>query len=705
MALIKKIRERTGLAVGLVALGLIFFIVGGDILGPNSTILGENNRDVGEIAGESIPLDQYQQQIEEMKYNFTLNYGRNPTETELYSIRNQAWEFLIVKVAFQQQFDELGIEVTDDELVDMVQGRNIHPELVNAFTNPETGEVDRDQIVQFLQRMDQLPQQQQAGWYLFEKNLKPSRLRIKYDNLMIKSDYVPETEAEQEYIKENTIAEIQFLYVPYYSINDSLIEVNESELKEYIRNHEDRYQVEESRSLRYVRFPIVPSVPDTAFFREELAELQEEFRTVEDDSLFARRYSDADDYFQTYSVADLPQQLRANIGNLSVGDVRGPYMEGGSLKLFKIVDIVDDSIRAAKASHILIKPESDSQADETAARQEAQRILNEILQGADFAEMARQYSDDPSSSRGGDLGWFEEGRMVEPFENAVFNARSAGLINRVIETEYGYHLINVTEPASDRSFVVASIEREITPSDETRNEAYRKAALFASNSDNLEEFLNNAEEDSLTVLTADKVFKNDRRINNLANARPIVRWAFTEASVNDVSDVFETENEYVVVVLTDKTDEGLAGLEEVEMEVTQEVKNNKKAEIIIDSLNRLEGDLDQIAEAYGDQANVYSASDLKMSDNTLSSLPTAGPVPEAIGVAFGLNEGEISRAVKTESGIFIIQLEALTEAPEIADYSNYKEQIIQERTGSVSFYISQLVKDFAEIEDKRYRFY
>ena len=101
MALISKIREKTGLAVGIIAFGLILFLVGGDILGPNSVILGKNKMEVGQIAGQKIGYQEYVQQIEDLKYNYTLNFGRNPTESELVAIRQQAWDYLIVKKAFQ----------------------------------------------------------------------------------------------------------------------------------------------------------------------------------------------------------------------------------------------------------------------------------------------------------------------------------------------------------------------------------------------------------------------------------------------------------------------------------------------------------------------------------------------------------------------------------------------------------------------------
>ena len=215
MALISKIREKTGLAVVIIAFGLILFLVGGDILGPNSVILGNNRAEVGEIAGQTIDHAEYIQQIEELKYNYTLNFNRNPSENEMIAIRQQAWDYLIVKKAFQKEFDKLGLSVTEEELVDMVQGKNIHPDLVQAFTNPQTGEFEREQIVMYLQQINQMPPQQQAGWYMFESNLEPSRLRLKFDNLLLKTDYVTESEAEALYKQENGVAEIKYLYIPY----------------------------------------------------------------------------------------------------------------------------------------------------------------------------------------------------------------------------------------------------------------------------------------------------------------------------------------------------------------------------------------------------------------------------------------------------------------------------------------------------------
>jgi peptidyl-prolyl cis-trans isomerase D len=703
MALISKIRERTGLAVGIVAFGLILFLVGGDILGPNSVILGKNRTEIGEIAGEKIDREEYIQQIEQLKDNFTLNFGRNPSESDMLTIRQQAWDFLIVKKAFQKEYDKLGLKVTDEELVDMVQGKNIHPDLVQAFTNPETGEFNREQIISFLQNINQLPAQQQMGWYVFESNLKPGRLRLKYDYLIVGTNYVTQAEAEEQYHAENDVAEVKYMYIPYYTVSDSLVEITETDLQKYLDEHQKEYNVEESRTINYVAFPIIPSPDDSLYTLEEINRLAKDLRQVEDDSIFARINTDGNNPFGTYHVGQLPLRLRDQYNDLEKAQVIGPYLQGGSYIVHKIADVLEDTSYYARASHILIRTQSENQSDKIEARNKAQDLLNQLQRGANFALLARNNSDDPSASSGGDLGWFNQNRMVKPFSDAVFSAKSEGLIPRVIETEFGYHLINVTGLKTNKLFKVATIEREILPGDETRNEAFRKADYYASISANQEEFERNAATDSLLVNVAEKIGKNDQRISGLGDAREIIRWAFVDASIGEVSDVFELEENYVVALLTERISEGNASLNDVRDQILPKVKNQFKAEIIKQRIETLEGStLDEIAQKYGEDASVFSNSELKLSTN---ALPSVGFAPNAVGTAFSLEEGEISKPVEENDGVVLIQLNSLMPSPEIADYTGYENQIQQRRAGQASYQISEAIRENADIVDERYKFF
>jgi len=703
MSLIGKIREKTALIVGAVAVGLTLFVVGGDVFNSSGgQLFGGPDTEVGEIAGQTVTLEEYQQAINEQKANYALRTQRQPSEQEMNSLRQQAWNKLVAEKAFGQEFEKLGVKVTERELIDMVQGNNIDPGIRQSFTDANTGEFDREQLLNYLQALPQLPPDQQVSWQLYEQNLSDSRERIKYDNMLIAGNYITQEEAKQQYMLENRVAEVQYLYVPFYAVSDSAVSVTDAELQSYLDENQKEFEVEAGRSLQYVRFPIIPSEIDVEDFTADMDELKLDFAAASNDSTFAIINTDAvtGAPFQTYNPGTLPPVLTDSAATFTEGKVYGPFQQGDVYTLYKVSEVYEDTVSYARASHILIK--TDDTRTEAEARQEAQSLLNQLRNGADFAELARENSEDGSSAQGGDLGWFPEGRMVEPFENAVFQSNSTGLINRLIKTDYGYHIINVTEAPTNQAYKIATVERELYPSDQTRDEAFREADLFGSEVSDFDSFVARSTQDSLDVRVAENVSKNAQTVTGLNGGRQVVQWAFRDAEVGDISEVFELEDAYVVAVLTGKTEEGTAELEDVRAEVEAKVKAEKKGEVIVQKLNELSGSLQEKADAYGADANVYSSSDLKLSTNTL---PNVGFAAKAIGKAFAMEPGQVSDPITTENGVVIIELEALTDAPEIADYATYKDQLKQQRQTRVGYNIAEAVQDFADIEDERYKFF
>ena len=171
--------------------------------------------------------------------------------------------------------------MSPDELFDMVQGKNISPSVRQAFTNPQTGVFDKNQIISYLKGMRNLPPQQQAAWASFEKNLSSDRLREKYENLMRLSVFATSAEAKKEYDAQNSKADVKFLFVPYYTINDTTVKVTDSQLKDYLGKHKDEYPGADSRSMQYVTFSVVPSKEDSAGLYDEIKTLAPWFRCCE----------------------------------------------------------------------------------------------------------------------------------------------------------------------------------------------------------------------------------------------------------------------------------------------------------------------------------------------------------------------------------------------------------------------------------------
>jgi len=700
MGIFNTLRVKMGsVLIVLIGLSILAFLIG-DLLGPNSILFGGGQNNVGEIAGETISLERYQQKVEEFKFNFQQNQGRTPSDAEMNSIRQQAWDFLIIEVAFQEQYEELGVEVTDAELVDMVQGDNISPIIKQAFTDPETGEFNKERVIQTIRNISQAPAQQQNQWYSFEASLLPARERTKFDELLASTAYVTTAEAQRAYEKENETLEVEYLYVPFSSVADSLAQPTDAQLKSYFNEHKDKYKSDASRTLSYIAFDILPSGEDSTYLRREMEELKEDFTNSDEDSAFARANSDRSNVFRSYAVSDLPKILASNTNILKEGDVIGPYIENGSYALYKVSKIYDADKQSIKASHILIK--TGEGIDEAEAKQKANEALAKARAGEDFAELAKVYSEGPTAIKGGDLGWFKEGQMVDEFNEAAFAKNGTGVVNQLVKSQYGFHVINVTEPKTAKTYDIAVIEREILPSEESRDQAFRKADYFAASNTNYAEFTASAEEEAYRVQSSGKLSKNQRSIGVLGSAREIVRWAFTDASLKEVSEVFETPDAYVVAVLTDQTEDDAADFESSKIAITREVKKELKAEIINEKLGGLSGSLNEIASSYGSDARVSTKSDLKITD---SSLPSVGQAPEAIGTAFGLAADQVSKPLKGNNGIVMVKVLNRTPAPEIADYASYKDQIAQRRKNSVSFAIKTAIEENAGIVDERYKFF
>ncbi len=705
MALINKIREKSGVAVTVIAISLILFMVGGDLMGPNSMLGGNSNQVVGEIAGKEINIKDFQSRVDGFRQNYEAQSGRSLSENELGSLRDQAWNQFIVDIAYKKQFDKLGLTVTDDELLDMVQGNHISPSVRQAFSDPTTGQFDKNAVVNYLKNLTTLPAEQQKSWTNFENSLREERVRTKYENLLKFSTYTPKAQAEREYMAQSTKATLKYLYVPYFSIVDTTLKVTDAQLETYLSAHRLEYKGTDTRSIQYVTFPVQPAKDDSSALYTEIKELARGLATAQNDSAFASMNSDTPLPINM-SLANMSDQLKEAVKTFVPGGVYGPYREGNTYYIYKYGGTRSDTVSSARASHILVRAENQSDSAKAAARSKAEGILAQIKAGANFEALASQTSADPGSAqRGGDLGYFQNnGAMVKPFEEAVFSVSAPGLINNLVESQFGFHIIKVTAPKSNLLYRIAAIGKTIAPSQSTRDEAYRKADEFANSVKTKEQFDEAVKKNkALVVATANRLPETATNVNAIQNGREIVRWAFKDDSkLNDVSQVFETDEQYIVAVLTGKSDKNDVKVDDFRDELTTKVRNQMKSEQITAKLKGATGDLETIAKKYGAGALVESASDISLATGFLTS---AGFDPIALGKAFGLKNGQKSGVFTGENGVFIMEMINKTEAPKIADYTQYKTQLTQSLEGRTSYLVNEAIRENAKIEDRRAKFF
>lgn len=696
MAIISTLRDKMGkFLVVVVGFSIAAFVLG-DILGPNSSIGNPNQNIVGEINGEEIDLVRFNAIFEQLSYNFSLNNGRSPNNQEIAGIRDQAWEKLINDISYFNQYNELGITVTDKESVDMVQGDNIHPMILEAFTDPNTGVFNIDNVIGYLQNLSNQPANQQQAWFSFESNLKPMRLRTKYDNLISLTTNVNSLQSKSEYFNSSSTRDISYYFVPYYNIPDTLFEVSKSEMNNYLRKNSDDYKQEQSRSLNFVYFPLESSSEDSAFYISEIENITSSLKSEDiNDSTFALLNSDGFNPYVKFNIDQLPEELK----DKEVGFVSDIVYEDGGVLVYKLSDIVADSKFKARAKHILLKFNDQNKQD---VRNEANRILSLLRNGSDFDETARTYSADGSASVGGDLGWFSEDMMVKPFEDAVFSRTRSGLIPRIIESDFGFHIINVTQPKTKKSFVVTTVFKQVSPSDNTRNNIYRNAEMFkidASQSrNNFEDLATESGYFSQSALDLDK---NSSNISNITDARNVVLWAYDDSrDTDDISDVLELNNGYIVAHLADIKDEGTKKIDDVENSVRKKILDNKKFEYLSDIITDY-NTLDEIKSLYSN-GEIYNMSTLDFNTNSIQNV---GFSPEAIGVAFSLSEGELTKPIKIDDGIIVLNLNSISQADSLNSYSDFGISLLQANKFTSSLKVDKAIKEFSKIEDLRYKFF
>ncbi|MEQ9413537.1 MAG: SurA N-terminal domain-containing protein, partial [Cyclobacteriaceae bacterium] len=330
MALIGTLRNKmTKVVVGFITVAIAAFVLN-DLFGSGPTsVFSGNDNIVGEIGGKSISLEEFQAAVQSRENNYILNFGRQPGEVERPTLRQQAWDLLISRYAITPQYENVGVKVTGDEEWDIIQGKNVDENIKLSFTD-SAGNFDRNSLISYLQSLDNQPvnSEPRMRWNIFRADLVPARERIKFENLIVKTNYVTQAESEREYHLQNDVCEVKYVYVPFYTMSDSLVTASDADLKDYYNKNKEKYKAEKARSLSYVSFPLTPSATDSADIRDELTKIAGDFKTTEEDSVFAAINSDNAESFSTYTPDRLPSFLSDQIGSMTNGTVVGPMLDG-----------------------------------------------------------------------------------------------------------------------------------------------------------------------------------------------------------------------------------------------------------------------------------------------------------------------------------------------------------------------------------------
>ncbi len=700
MAVISKIRNQAGLIIGIIGIALVAFILG-DVVKSNSSFM-QSGTDVAEIAGERISIQEFEATVSQMTETYKQNTGQeNVDQATTDMLRDQAWNQMIREKVMNKEFDDMNINVSPEEMFDMVKGKDPHPSVKQAFTDPQTGQFDPANVIRFLKEKDK----DQTGktnerWLAFEKAILMERISQKYNNLVKQGFYVTSAQAKVDYTAKNRMGKMKYILLNYASISDSTVKLSESDINKYYKEHEQEHKQEASRKIEYVAFDVSASDEDRKAVLDQITRQKEEFSSSKDDSLYVRLNSDQQPDDTYHKKGTLSFAIDSVIFNAPVGTVVGPYLENNEYKLSKLVDVkmMPDSV---KARHILLKKKDGESSALAIAR--ADSLKKQIKAGRKFEELAMTLSEDKGSAiKGGDLGWFKEGMMVQPFNDAAFKGAVGDM--PIVESQFGIHLIEIQGKGNlTRKVKVSTVSRRLEPSSKTTRGAFAKANEFAGKNRTSEAFERAIAEQKLNKRLADNIKEADKSIPGLENPREMIRWAY-KANKGDVSPkVFEFGDKYVVAHVAEIREKGFAPLDQIKEEIEAGARKEKKAEQLIEKASAALNGTSSI-EALAPKLNTS----VGIADNVVFAypgIPAAGNEPEVVGTAFTLKQGQLSKPIKGNAGVFVIVMESFIEPKPTKDYSANKAQLLNNIKGRADYELFNSLKDKAGVEDNRGKFY
>ncbi len=717
MSVLEKIRSKTGLLVGIIGLALVIFILE-SLLGSGGALFGGNDTLVGEIAGDKIDYNTFntkvEQQIVQIQQNNPQAQINDQTKEQIV---NQVWQEMINERVNKKQYNKLGVSVSTDELYDLML---VHPHqyVIQQVTDPNTGKIIEGfakpdgslDVVKLGQWVGQMSPEQSKFWKQLETSISEVRAAEKYNTLIKKGMYVTSAEAKDAFVGQTKQVNTSYVMKRYASVSDSAVKVSEEEINNYYNKHKAMYKVgQTTRKIEYVSFDVLPSNKDYESLQKEAMDVVEIFKTKtakEDSSYISQETEGGQVMISSYNKKNMIIS-DSSVFTAAKGTVFGPYTEGTFIKIYKLTDTksVADS---AKVRHILIGLQS--QKTQTQRTPEvAKRIADSLTvllkeKKVSFDTLVKTMSDDLGSvDKGGDYGWFDENKgFVEPFKNAGLMG-TVGNIS-VVPTQFGFHIIEVLGVSKTRhnSYTVAQISKLIAPSSETNKEYYKLASDFAGKNLNTEAFNKAVEAEKLNKRIADDVKESDKNLPGLDGANDLVRWIY-KSKKGDVSEVFEFKDRYIVANLVSIKDKGIAPLEEVREDVTKKAIRDKKAEQFIAEFTSKAG----ASKSIDDIASKMNLIVEKADNLTFASynIPAIGREDALIGTATAMKNGALSKVIKGDNGVFVVFINAVNEAALPRDFKGKQKEMEQAANGRVDYEMYDALREKANIEDHRGKFF
>lgn len=594
MAVLGKIRSKGVILICVIGFALFAFIAE-EFFRSCDAASNERRAQVGEVLGDKVNVQEFQKLVDEYTNVIKMTQGRdNLTDDELNQVKDVVWNTLVQNEIINNEAEKLGLKVTDQELQNVLNAGTNPMLLQTPFVNQQTGRFDANMLKQFLAEYKQAQgtNQQLADqyssiyefWTFIEKSLRQQLLAQKYQALFAGCLLSNPISAKMAYDGENQESNIQLATFAYSSINDNKVKIADSDLQAKYDELKPRFkQYEETRSIKYVDYQVVPSAADRKALNKTINEYLKVLRDTADPTDIVRKSGSTIAYLgipQTKTA--FPSDIAARLDSIAVGTTTAP-VENKSDNTINIIRLLSKTEMPDSIQFRAIQV-SGTTPDEAAKR--ADSIYVALQGGADFEAIAKKYGQTGEKTWITSVQYQNAPSMDNDTKSYIMSLNTlAPNETKNLKMTQGNIILQVTDRrAMKTKYLAAVIKKPIEFSRDTYSAAYNKFSHFVSESQTLDAMQKNAPKYGFTVRERNDVRNSEHYVANIKDTREAMKWLY-EAKENEISPLYECgENDHLLVIVLTKINKvGYRTLddENVKNYVRNEVLRDKKAEMLM----------------------------------------------------------------------------------------------------------------------------
>ena len=685
MAVLEKIRVKFGILITvLVALALLSFILDPTTLRSAFDRFSSDNK-VGTMNGKSVSYKEFYEELNTYT-EIAKMMGQNPSSEEQQAqLRDAAWQSIFDNEVFIPKAEAAGLSVGEEEMLDLTQGNNISPVLLQqGLFLDRDGNFSRETVVDFVQSIDSDDSGNSAAyWSFLEEGVFRNQLYAKYASLLEKSDVLSDLEKARLVADGNVTADVDFVFEPVSFVTDSTVKVSSEEIRRYFNDHKEQFKQPANRDIEYVMWEVVPSAQDYADTKAEFDALYEDFAKADNLKAFVTLNSDSkwNPYYFTEDQLSVTPEFQQTAFHAPVGTVSPVVTEDKAYAAMRVADVR----MMADSAHVYYKVYPYSQ------EAEADVFVNDQLRKTDISQFT-------------EMGWITQDFILANGLNeldAVFDAPQKVFKVKNVNNQAILAVYVPERTKALKKVQVATLMKNVLPSDETYRDFQMKAVEFADACDGkYENFQKLSQEQNLPVIPINNMLQTNRRIGPADNAREVVSWVFDKKTkAGQVSDLKIVDNKYYFVTAVTKVrKEGYADIQDVASDISSLLKARKTVAVKLDEVKeKIAGltTLEQVAETLGTTVSHYpgiSFGSTQFNQNDPALVGAVAAAPEGTIQTVGGNVGVYVFEVSNRTaGNFFSENDAATQLARKASWHN---SILQ-----------AVIANEADIKDNRARFF